>query len=237
MRGNRIEFISEYCDRWCERCGFTARCSSYAVQTALGMCGDFAEAIELAVGAARAVTAAGADVESARHEWFDAPEPTEKELEEAEKEENVRKSRIDALPTSKLAWQLSRAAYRWFCSHSDSVRARGDAVLNEALEIVEWDSHLIGAKLHRALCGHDRYETDEHFGDDDPVQNDWNGSAKVALISLDRSEAAWQVIAEATGDAGAADLIGTIETLKREVEATFPAARSFARPGFDHPNT
>lgn len=237
MRGNRIEFISEYCDRWCERCAFTSRCSNYAVQTALGMCGDFEEALELAVGAARTVTATGGDVHSATDHWFDIPEPTQKELEEAGKEEDARKRRIDALPITKLAWRLSKAAYRWFRTHSDAVRARGDGVLNEALEIVEWDSHLIGAKLHRALSGRDRHETDECFDDDDPVQNDWNGSAKVALISLDRSEAAWQVIAQATGDVGAADLIATIDALKREVETTFPAARSFRRPGFDHLNS
>ena len=52
MHADRIEFISAYCDRWCERCAFTTRCSAYAVHAALAMCdGDFAAAIELAVGA------------------------------------------------------------------------------------------------------------------------------------------------------------------------------------------
>lgn len=55
MRSNRIEFISEYCDRWCERCAFTNRCSAYAVQAALGMCGDLKEALQLAVGVPMAV--------------------------------------------------------------------------------------------------------------------------------------------------------------------------------------
>jgi hypothetical protein len=35
---DRIDFISEYCDRWCERCAFTSRCSAYAVQIATAMC-------------------------------------------------------------------------------------------------------------------------------------------------------------------------------------------------------
>ncbi len=35
MHGDRIDFISEYCDRWCERCAFTSRCSAYAVQALL----------------------------------------------------------------------------------------------------------------------------------------------------------------------------------------------------------
>jgi len=34
--------------------------------------------------------------------------------------------------------------------------------------------------------------TDDAPMDDDPVQNDWNGSAKVALISIERSASAWE---------------------------------------------
>jgi hypothetical protein len=51
MSAERIDFISSDCDRWCERCAFTDRCSSFAVHIAAGMCGDLAAAIELAVGA------------------------------------------------------------------------------------------------------------------------------------------------------------------------------------------
>ena len=48
MNTDRIDFISAYCDSWCERCAFTTRCSHYAVKVATEMCdGDFAAAIEL----------------------------------------------------------------------------------------------------------------------------------------------------------------------------------------------
>ena len=53
MDAERIDFISAYCDRWCERCAFTARCSAYACHIAVDMCGDFAEGLELAVGRPR----------------------------------------------------------------------------------------------------------------------------------------------------------------------------------------
>lgn len=46
----RIDFISSYCDRWCERCAFTDRCSAFACDVAIGMCGDVAAGIELAFG-------------------------------------------------------------------------------------------------------------------------------------------------------------------------------------------
>jgi len=164
---------------------------------------------------------------------LEIPEPTATELREIDKQEKARQRRIDASPITKLATSMTVAAYRWLRLSSDAVRGNGDAVIIEALDIVEWDSHLIGAKLCRALSGRDRDQTDEPFDDDDPIQNDWNGSAKVALISIDRSEAAWQLIAQATGDIAAADLAATLASLRSEVEKTFSYARRFRRPGFD----
>ena len=53
MSRNYIDFISAYCDSWCERCAFTERCSHFAVTCAEAMCdGDFKAALELALGPA-----------------------------------------------------------------------------------------------------------------------------------------------------------------------------------------
>ena len=72
LRTNRIEFISEYCDRWCERCAFTSRCSAYAVKTALGMCGDLREAHR----ARRGCTDGGGCRQSSRRRTIEIDEPT-----------------------------------------------------------------------------------------------------------------------------------------------------------------
>ena len=48
---------------------------------------------------------------------------------------------------------------------------------------------------------------------------------KVALISIDRSEAARQVIAQATGDVAAADLAAALAALRNEAEKRVPDAR------------
>jgi len=92
---------------------------------------------------------------------------------------------------------------------------------------------LIGAKLYRAQSGRDRHEHDEENFDDDPIQNDWNGSAKVALISIGRSAAAWRAIGSALDDSAAAALGDALESLRRAVLDSFPDATSFLRPGFD----
>jgi hypothetical protein len=47
MKFGRIDFISDYCDRWCERCAFTTRCSSYAVRAATAMCDGCQREIEM----------------------------------------------------------------------------------------------------------------------------------------------------------------------------------------------
>jgi hypothetical protein len=132
MDAERIEFISAYCDRWCERCAFTDRCSAFACQAAIAMCGDFAEGIQLAVG--RPKSAGGND------------EP----------------------PIGGAVDGRSRQ------SDADGggdggVRTRGR--MPDA----------------RPIHG-------EEGDEDDPVQNDWNGSAKVALISIERSIDAWDEV-------------------------------------------
>jgi hypothetical protein len=96
------------------------------------------------------------------------------------------------------------------------------------------DSTLVTVKLSRALHGRDEHEHGED-GDDHPTQNDWNGSVKVALISLERSENAWHTIAQATGDETPALLAGRLRDLRAEVEHAFPDAQLFIRPGFDEP--
>src|SRR6185436_12800816 len=112
----------------------------------------------------------------------------------------------DALVASTLSHQWLSAHINWLGDHDDhSVR--------DAFEIGSWDCHLIAAKLHRALSGRDAAEHDG-FTEDDPVQNDWNGSAKVALISLDRSIVAWNKIAATAADADAAAIAERLQAMR-----------------------
>jgi hypothetical protein len=57
----------------------------------------------------------------------------------------------------------------------------------------------------------------------------------VALISLERSTAAWATIAAATSDSAAEVLAGAVVHLHRIVLEEFPNAPLFVRPGFDEP--
>src|SRR5205085_323184 len=90
-------------------------------------------------------------------------------------------------------------------------------------------------KLCRALSGPDRRMPGEEDDDDHPVQNDWNGSAKVALISIARLIDAWQALGSALGDASATALGDGLGHLQGSVLNGFPKATEFHRPGFDDP--
>jgi hypothetical protein len=232
---HRIEFISSYCDRWCERCAFTARCSAYACQIAVGMCGDVEDAIELAIGTPQPV-----DGERDPTEWSAALDHVEMSPDEAAqyvREERERRERIELSPLHALAHDVAFRSHQWFTARLDALRAAADPVIAEALDLVLHDAVFIAAKLHRALAGRDRFQHDAEDDEDvdDPVQNDWNGSVKVALISIDRSEAAWRLIADASGDAEARFFADCLQDLQRLVRAEFPRADEFVRPGFDEP--
>ena len=99
---------------------------------------------------------------------------------------------------------------------------------NDALEVVYFYNFFISAKIYRALSIEDYYEKDE-------IQSDSNGSAKIALIAVDRLIAAWSLLMEKMTDHEdeiLKFLIGLAE-IRKQAEITFPLARNFVRPGFD----
>ena len=237
MRGNYIEFISAYCDRWCERCPFTDRCSAHAVEVATDMCGgDLAAGIEIAVGAPPPQTDAERRWREAFLEGLPNFEPTEAEMEADERDRQAREERIDDLPIKTQSTIVAVLSRRWLKDNRERADLLATPVTADALDVIGWDSLLIATKLHRALDGRDRAHRGESLGDDDPIQNDWNGSAKVALISIVRSARAWEAIARATDDPDAAHVASELRKLWRDVEIVFPDVRKFIRPGFDQRN-
>jgi hypothetical protein len=120
--------------------------------------------------------------------------------------------------------------------------------LNDALEVIRWYQYFISAKLYRAV-GQDEDE-DDPFQDEDPDQiedpevrkavieardNDANGSAKIALIAIDKSVEAWARAREHLPRAGdeIIDFLVQLDRLRKGAEKGFPHARAFVRPGFD----
>jgi hypothetical protein len=228
-----IDFISAYCDRWCERCAFTSRCSTYAITSAVTMCdGDIEAAIELAIGQPQVPGEPPKGALGERMaEKLAGFHPTGAELEEAGREEDERADRVERHPLAEASLDYAVAAGRWLTEHDDC-REAADQTLRQAVEVASWDHHLIHVKIVRALDGRDEYPTGASF-EQSAVQSDWNGSAKVAIISIERSARAWRLVAGATGDESAGVLAHNLIRLHDAMHAEFPRAMAFRRPGFD----
>lgn len=110
---------------------------------------------------------------------------------------------------------------------------------NEMTEVAEATSHFADVdipRLMRALTGR---EEDEGLAERYPelagFPNDSDGSAKVALIGIDDSIEAWELLLQHMPDEdnSITNVRGHLATLRNDIERAFPLARSFVRPGFD----
>ena len=97
---------------------------------------------------------------------------------------------------------------------------------------MQWYRFFIEVKLRRAV----QAAVDERQLRIEDLPRDSDGFAKIALIAIDRSLAAWARLREhfaaEHGDA-ILDLLVQRERLRRDTETKFPAARAFKRPGVD----
>ena len=104
-------------------------------------------------------------------------------------------------------------------------------LIRDAQEVVQWYLHFIDVKLQRAVAS----RVDREREGDDGFPSDADGSAKIALVAIDRSIGAWARLREhfAAHADTILDLLVRLEKLRRAVERRFPQARAFKRPGFD----
>jgi hypothetical protein len=237
-----ISGISHYCDNWCERCAFTSRCLSYAQLRADFDDDDpashdlnspkFLEKLKenfettkelLIMGAEKC----GIDVNSIElddEEWED-------------QKRRDREAREDPLVQSaeRYTWMVKE----WFDANHDAINlAYSDSLgtgneilpeeLEDAIEVIQWYMFIPPVKLFRVI-----------HNDGDDKEQWWidytNGSAKVALIGMDRSIIAWNKMKgffpETAYSIG--PIVEHLEELRSRTEREIPDARSFIRPGLD----
>src|SRR5688572_14637812 len=129
----------------------------------------------------------------------------------------------------------SRCARAWLNTRefdlSSKERRQGvpaDREAGDPRDVIAWFHMMIHVKAMRALQG---------LAEDDPAERDsppdYDGSAKVALLGIDRSHTAWLDLVE-TGVASASEVTAFIEDLmwlRAALERTFPHALAFVRPG------
>jgi hypothetical protein len=225
-----ISGIYNYCDRWCERCAFTGRCMNYAlaqeVESGDSRLRDFENEafrgeLHKTIDAAMDMNANDADEGEADFNLDDEG------LEESIREHEEIREAAESQPFSRNAMRYVEIADTWLKSNEDTL---GDKDIRDNVEVVRWYHHLIWVKLCRAAGGAIRAEHLEV----DYLHEDADGSAKVAIIGIERSMVAWEALQHRFPDHEDTVLaLGTLKRLLRQVEAAFPNARAFRRPGFD----
>ena len=220
--------IYNYCDRWCETCAFTSRCRVFADTVEMEAQRDpnlkpIADAPPLPQDVPPPPPQWMQELIDEMNKIASQPMPDdeyEKLRPEIAPEHEFIESRADAYSESVHAW----------------LEARNCGSINQPTDpraVIAWFQYSIPAKIHRAIHG---------LACDDPTERDWpadhDGSAKVVLLGIERSHAAWLEIVR-RGLASPAEVepfIAVLIWLSDQLERVFPRARAFVRPGFDEPD-
>jgi hypothetical protein len=242
-----IPGIYNYCDRWCERCRFQARCRLFrdmqrmeqvvegtldrADLAALASDEEFEADMEEGRGPASPRERAefleflqGADV---------VPPPEEMAGIHAACE---RRAKLQtAHPLSREAMEYAETAHRLAGVLRPMVRDVGDPLARESLETIARFGFLIAIKTRRAAGALIRASDDDHE-DDEFQQSDGNGCAKLVRLVIGESREAWRLLMQLpsiAADGVPAAMAARLDDLDAHLAAAFPHAMAFVRAGFD----
>lgn len=242
-----ISGIYNYCDRWCERCEFTSRCLVYTtlevndtseelathdLQSAL-FWQKFADLFEeTRVMIMEWADEQGVDLSPVQIE--PASDREQRRL-ETQNDETVLAAKCYALGTFNFFGPASTPR-----QHRFEVKTESDEIeLGAAVDVIKHYQFFIAAKIFRALMTASiTVESDEIQTETDALgreASDADGSIKIALIAIDRSQAAWQIVHNYLPQESPTieSFMIELERLKQTIEGTFPTTREFMRPGFD----
>lgn len=250
---NLIPGIYNYCDRWCERCPFTSRCMNFALSeeqfddpqahdiNSEAFWEKLSEIFQFTLEMVK---------ETAQEHGIDLDSLDLQQA--ADERESIRNSakNHECPSAAKVYGQMVND---WFDSAKDIFEEKADDLglqvrlelpgfdpaeeadnLKDSVDIIRWYQHFIYVKLIRAVQAK-LQETPQSL---DEFPKDSDGSAKVALIAIDRSIAAWGQMREHFPQRrdDILDILVHLDRLRRKTETLFPDARAFVRPGFDSPD-
>ena len=253
MKPSFIPGIYNYCDRWCERCTFTSRCRNYEGTSKLtpeqqdinnkafweNISSNFKKAFELLQKAAEKY---GFDInqpmspeEEAAYEKkqaFIAKSVNENQLhllcKKYQKLVMAYTKKNDEFP--EKVRELVKHTHMGITTPEEAVDTT--ASIGDCFEIIQWYVFFIDAKMQRALRG-------KMEGEDWEVENgyqkDSDGSAKIAIIAVERSMEAWAKLYELmpSSEDTALQALSLLSQIKQKANEEFPQAMLFKRPGFD----
>jgi hypothetical protein len=232
-----IPGIYNYCHRWCERCPFTDRCLTFEngreYETAHPEAGVF-EHVHDSFQQAFALLEAWCEREGIDFDKIRSDANSDAVTAELRRADAA----VNSDPLQKLATAYTRASVEVVKSlEKASPFHAWDPAVRDSIDTIAWYSGMVSAKIHRAL--HGRLDREGDGIEWDEVQNDWNGSAKVARLAIAESRLAWEALLTAGDVAQDSPLRKVLDLLDRVDSGTaerFPQAMEFIRPGFDEPD-
>ncbi|TVP47598.1 MAG: hypothetical protein EA341_12360 [Mongoliibacter sp.] len=242
--------IYNWCDRWCERCDFTDRCTLYAKdQEKREEYEDpdspeaFMEMIKESL--AESMEALGNLAEEIGFE----PEEEEEKIEAnfaswKEQDELISKSEL-----VKLTGDYTKKAHQLISSSLHSELTEGLiqqtemgildedtssaklSEIEEACDVIQWYMFMVHVKSKSAMQS---FHSDS-WDDYPEEEKHYNGTAKVANLTIEKSIGAWEKLFAISGNEmeEILDILALLQKAKKELESKFPNFQSFIRPGFD----
>ncbi len=258
-----IPGIHNYCDRWCERCAFQMRCNVGIAEAErakrMGDNDDPDAELEETLREVHENFEMTVEMLKMDAERFDIDLETIQEDEEMNRSFEARRAReeefVNGSEVKILAHDYGMKVHEWIKTEKEIFRGKGEELsshllmgisneqeamqavneMKDAIETIQWFEFFIEVKFSRALSGlFDMIEEKE----EEEIQSDYNGSAKAALLAIERSITAWEGMMQHFPDR-ADDLLDFVALLSRVRTAgneKFPVAMKFIRPGFDEVN-
>ncbi len=244
---NHIIGIYNYCDRWCERCQFTAKCLNYSLleerncnldeqdMTNTEFWQKIQDSLQMAINLLKDI---------AEEEGIDLDSIEIKDDENDEDDKNIihilfymSKTYINMIDDwfninlNILENEIQKQKNNSHLKLINSQTIESSVLLEDIIEVIRWYQYQIHVKIVRALTSK---ETEASLSLND-FPKDSDGSAKIALIGIDRSISVlgellnhFQIQREEI-----LNIINYLKRLRDLTEIEFPDARAFIRAGFD----
>lgn len=221
---NLIAGIYNYCDQWCMYCPATARCLAYRCRPPGATEEDPQDVFR---------NIADRLYESLHFvkELTSAEGRTIPELEAMLSSDPREIAEIPVIddPLERMGRRYAAVSSRYLASRPDFpfiMKRHADGPT--PFEVIAWFHVLIAAKIYRALASGAAAARGHAESREDAL-----GSAKAAMISIDRSREAIGLMKIDDDDPRLDEMFAHLRRLAREIEARFPEARAFVRPGLD----
>lgn len=250
MHPDFIPGIFNYCDKCCDRCGFTARCSIFPgrLQPEFDMSNE--QLLNVISDKLKALT----ELLEQRDVFLEiTPETCEGRVTSSLNDDEVAGPVIERSSLVSRSREYCRRATVWFENRSldpyvtelqSKVRIgvkTEDELSDELDTLQEWLNEIqhfitfIPAKLKRAMFS---ARTLKGWEESNGLQNDCDGSAKIALLAIERSMESWKNILNEfpTLEDDCLSFLAALQQLQEAILREFPNAPHFVRPGFDECN-